>query len=173
MALWVLLSLFAGLFFLFSGEQYCPGLLLEHSLAASCSTVFFSPVITVGSAGGCRRRSLCLECTEEFLNAHPGNGRCLPNSPHQGPGEAPHDSRYTLPFVLRWIHVEGGTRDKAFPVYGLVIILNSIYKVLSWSVSISLNHYMTFLLMSSTIWAPWCGHCDLGSTTLNFSCLKH
>ena len=93
-AICVIIYLFLGLFFLFTGKQCRPSLLLEHSLFSSCSAVFiFFPVVTVGSTGGCRRRSLCPERTEEFLNAHPRNGCCLPNSPHQGSGEATHDSR--------------------------------------------------------------------------------
>lgn len=84
-------ALVCGFAFSLHCWRVSPKLLLEHSLFPSRRAIF-SPV--VGSAGGCRRRSLCPECSEEFLNAHPRNGSCLPNSPHQGSGEATHDSRY-------------------------------------------------------------------------------
>lgn len=86
-----IMHLFVGLIFLFTAKEHPSSCCWRIPCSPHCSAIF-SPV--VGSTGGCRRRSLCPECTEEFLNAHPRNGSCLPNSPHQGSGEAAHDSRY-------------------------------------------------------------------------------
>lgn len=78
----------------------------ERAVSALCLFLFgcygdvmvlmFCPCTSAlaGGVGRHRGRALCTECLEKLPHPRPGNRSSLPNLYHQGPGEAPHDSRW-------------------------------------------------------------------------------